>query len=79
MEQVNRGISGLTWAAITLVVIGAVNWGLVGLFAFDLVAAIFGRFSAISRIVYVLVGLAGLYLLYASVQLGKRARVTTMP
>ncbi|WP_437600601.1 DUF378 domain-containing protein [Sorangium sp. So ce590] len=80
MEQVNRGISGLTWAAIVLVVIGAVNWGLVGLFEFDLVAAIFGRLSAISRIVYVLVGLAGLYLLYyASTQLGKRTSVTTTP
>ncbi|WP_437578150.1 DUF378 domain-containing protein [Sorangium sp. So ce887] len=79
MEQVNRGISGLTWAAIALVVIGAVNWGLVGLFEFDLVAALFGRLSAISRIVYVLVGLAGLYLLYASTQLGKRTRVTTTP
>ncbi|WP_437486431.1 DUF378 domain-containing protein [Sorangium sp. So ce1014] len=79
MEQVNRGISGLTWAAIALVVIGAVNWGLVGLFEFDLVAALFGRLSAISRIVYVLVGLAGLYLLYAATQLGKRTRVTTTP
>ncbi|AUX28798.1 hypothetical protein SOCE836_008810 [Sorangium cellulosum] len=79
MEQVNREISGLTWTAIVLVVIGAVNWALVGLFDFNLVAAIFGRLSAITRIVYVLVGLAGLYLLYASVQLGKRARVSTMP
>ncbi|WP_437590775.1 DUF378 domain-containing protein [Sorangium sp. So ce1000] len=79
MEQVHRGISGLTWAAITLVVIGAVNWGFVGLFEFDVIAGIFGRLSAISRIIYVLVGLAGLYLLYASVQLDKRARVTTMP
>ncbi|WP_437928458.1 DUF378 domain-containing protein [Sorangium sp. So ce291] len=79
MEQVNRGISGLTWAAIALVVIGAINWGLVGLFEFDVVAALFGRYSAISRIVYVLVGLAGLYLLYASVQLDKRTRVATIP
>ncbi|WP_437943820.1 DUF378 domain-containing protein [Sorangium sp. So ce281] len=79
MEQVNRGISGLTWAAIVLVVIGAVNWGFVGLFAFDVVAALFGRLSALSRIIYVLVGLAGLYLLYAAVQFGKRDRVTTMP
>ncbi|WP_433933336.1 DUF378 domain-containing protein [Sorangium cellulosum] len=79
MEQVNRGISGLTWAAIALVVIGAINWGLVGLFEFNVVAAIFGRDSAISRIVYVLVGLAGLYLLYATAQLSKRTRVTTMP
>ncbi|WP_437327435.1 DUF378 domain-containing protein [Sorangium sp. So ce381] len=65
--------------AIALVVIGAVNWGVVGLFGFDVIAGLFGRLSALSRIIYVIVGLAGLYLLYAAVQLGKRERVTTMP
>ena len=48
--------------ALILVIIGALNWGLVGLFNFDLVAAIFGgQTSLLSRIVYSLVGLAGLY------------------
>lgn len=48
--------------ALVLVIIGAVNWLLVGLFRFDLVAALFGGTgSLISRIVYVIVGLAGLY------------------
>ncbi|MET0531952.1 MAG: DUF378 domain-containing protein [Microvirga sp.] len=47
---------------LVLVIVGAVNWGLVGLFQFDLVAAIFGGQQAVlSRIVYVLVGLSGLY------------------
>ena len=47
---------------LLLVIIGAVNWGLVGLFQFDLVAALFGgQQAALSRIVYSLVGLAGLY------------------
>ena len=45
--------------AAILVVVGAVNWGLVGLLQFDLVATIFGDMSAISRMVCVLVGLAG--------------------
>jgi uncharacterized membrane protein YuzA (DUF378 family) len=75
MEQINRGISGLTWTAILLVVIGALNWGLVGLFEFNLVDAIFGPLSAVSRIIYVLVALAGLYLIFAASQLGKRAGV----
>ena len=45
-----------------LVIVGAVNWGLVGLFQFDLVAALFGGPQAVlARIVYSLVGLAGLY------------------
>jgi len=47
--------------AAVLVVVGAVNWGLVGLFQFDLVATIFGDMSVISRMVYVLVGLAGAF------------------
>ena len=49
------------WVAFALVVIGAVNWGLVGAFGVDLVATIFGEMTMASRIVYVLVGLAGLY------------------
>lgn len=48
---------------LTLVVVGAINWGLVGAFDFNLVSAIFGEASAIARIVYVLVGVAGLYAL----------------
>ena len=48
--------------ALVLVIIGALNWGLIALFQFDLVATIFGGSnSALSRIVYGLVGLAGLY------------------
>lgn len=50
-------------AALTIGIIGAVNWGLIGLFRFDLVAFIFGEMSWISRIVYSLVGLSGIYLL----------------
>ncbi|NMA01310.1 MAG: DUF378 domain-containing protein [Clostridia bacterium] len=48
--------------ALLLVIIGALNWGLIGLFNFDLVASIFGGQSALfSRIIYGLVGAAGLY------------------
>lgn len=45
---------------LTLVIIGAINWLLVGLFKFDLVAAIFGELSVISRIIYTLVGISGI-------------------
>lgn len=51
----------MNWIALVLLIVGGLNWGLVGLFEFDLVAAIFGEMSALSRIVYVLVGLAALY------------------
>ena len=47
--------------ALILVVIGAINWGLIGFFRFDLVAGLFGDMSAFSRVVYALVGIAGLY------------------
>lgn len=50
------------WFALVLVIVGAVNWGLVGLFQFDLVAALLGSASALSRLVYSLVGLAGIVL-----------------
>lgn len=47
--------------ALLLTIIGAINWGSIGLFSFDLVAFIFGNMSLISRIVYSLVGAAGLW------------------
>ena len=48
---------------LTIVIIGAINWGLIGFFSFDLVAMVFGNMSWISRIIYALVGLGGLYLI----------------
>lgn len=47
--------------ALVLIIIGAINWGLIALFGFDLVATIFGEMSVISRIIYGLVGLSGLW------------------
>ena len=44
--------------ALTLAIIGAVNWGLIGFFSFDLVALIFGNMSWISRVIYALVGIS---------------------
>jgi len=48
-----------------LVLVGALNWGLVGFFNFDLVAAIFGDMSVVSRVVYALVGLSALMMIFA--------------
>lgn len=48
---------------LAIAIIGCVNWGLIGLFEFDLVAWLFGTMSLFSRLVYVIVGLCGLYLL----------------
>ena len=60
----------LDGTALTIAIIGAVNWGLIGLFRFDLVAFLFGDMSWFSRIVYVLVGIIGLYLISFFLHLG---------
>ena len=54
--------------ALILVIVGGLNWGFVGLFNFDLVATIFGAGSMLSRIVYIVVGLASLYMIYFAVK-----------
>lgn len=59
-------LNGLDWIAIVLTVIGALNWGLIGLFSFDLVAFLFGTMTLLSRIVYTLVGISGLYLIFTA-------------
>ena len=53
----------LNCIALTIVIIGAINWGLVGFFNFNLVAFLFGGMSWLSRIIYALVGICGLYLI----------------
>ena len=53
----------LDYTALVITIIGAVNWGLIGFFGFDLVAFLFGSMSMLSRIIYAIVGLCGLYLI----------------
>lgn len=49
------------YIVLTLVIIGAINWGLIGFFKFDLVVFLFGEMTWISRIIYAIIGLCGLY------------------
>lgn len=53
----------LDYTALTIAIIGAINWGLIGFFKFDLVAFIFGNMSWLSRIIYAVVGICGLLLI----------------
>jgi uncharacterized membrane protein YuzA (DUF378 family) len=62
----------LVWIVFILVIVGGLNWGLVGIFGFDLVAAIFGAMSIISRIVYTLVGVAAVYMIFFVVKYCKQ-------
>jgi uncharacterized protein len=59
----------VTWIALVLLIVGGLNWLLVGAFNFDLVAAVFGDMSPLSRIVYILVGLSALCILFMSAKL----------
>ena len=54
-------MKAIDFLSVILVVVGALNWGLVGLFHFDLVAAVLGDATMLSRLVYTLVGAAGLF------------------
>ncbi len=57
-------LNSLGWVALVLVIIGALNWGIVGIFnGFNVVSWIFGTMSVLSRIVYIIVGVSALYLL----------------
>jgi uncharacterized membrane protein YuzA (DUF378 family) len=69
-------LNGLDWLAYVLVIIGGLNWGLVGLFDYNLVTELFGAESALSRIVFALVGLSAVYLLYTASKLAQGARNT---
>jgi len=65
-------LNTLDWIAMVLVIVGGLNWGLVGLFGFDLVATIFGVMGLVSRIIYILVGIAAIYLAAVSPRLSKK-------
>ena len=67
-----KNLSVLDWVALILVVVGGLNWGLVGVLDFDLVATIFGDMSVLSRIVYSLVGLSAIYIAVCSPKLCKK-------
>lgn len=57
-------LNPVDWIAIVLVIVGGLNWGLVGLFQFDLVEFLLGSIAVLQRLVYVVVGLAALYMIY---------------
>lgn len=66
-----KNLNAFDWITLILVIVGGLNWGLVGLFNFDLVATIFGDMSTLSRVVYILVGLSAIYI---AIALGKLCR-----
>lgn len=67
-----KNLNALDWIALILVIVGGLNWGLVGIFGFDLVAWIFGSVYFIARIVYILVALAAVYMVTIAATLKKK-------
>ncbi len=65
-------MKALNWIAMILVIVGGLNWGLVGALNFNLVSTLFGDMSSISKIVYVLVGLSAVYMLFMLPKWGKQ-------
>lgn len=62
-------MNAIDWVAMVLLIVGGLNWGMVGLFNVDLVASLFGTQSPLSRVVYALVGLSALYSIYTSTKM----------
>lgn len=67
-----ENLTVVDWAALVLVVVGALNWGLVGVAKFNLVEAVLGEESMLTRVVYCLVGVAGLYTAYLATMLVRK-------
>ena len=67
-------LNALDWITLILVIIGGLNWGLVGLFNFNLVTTIFGE-NIVSSIIFVIVGLSALYLAIGAGSFSKRGEV----
>ncbi len=72
-----KKLTPIDWVALGLVVVGGLNWGLVGIFGFDLVAGIFGEMSAFSRIIYTLVGISAGYMAAIAYFLRRKPEVIT--
>ena len=64
-----KKLNSIDWIALVLIIVGGLNWGLIGFLNFDLVAAIFGPMSVLSKIIYDLVGLSAIYFIYTSSKL----------
>jgi len=65
-------LNSFDWLALILVIIGGINWGIYGIWGYDLVAVIFGSIAIIAKIIYILVGISAVYLAIASSSIGRK-------
>lgn len=71
VREGNTVMSALDYIAMALLIIGGLNWALVGLFDVDLVASLFGAGSPATRLVYVLVGICALYSIWTAMKMAR--------
>jgi uncharacterized membrane protein YuzA (DUF378 family) len=74
LRERGSAMSALDYLAMALLIVGGLNWAMVGLFEVDMVATIFGPGSPAARLVYVLVGLAALYSIYTTAKMAGAKR-----
>ncbi len=67
-----KSLTSLDWTALVLVIVGGLNWGLIGLFKFDLVATLFGDMTALSRVIYAIVGVSSVYVIAIAMNLARK-------
>jgi len=67
-----KKLNALDWIIVVITIIGALNWGLVGFFKFDIIASLFGDMTGLSRTIYAIIGLAGLYFIFVTPSLAKK-------
>jgi uncharacterized membrane protein YuzA (DUF378 family) len=71
-REAHPALSALDYIAMALLIIGGLNWAMVGLFDVDVIASLFGAGSPASRLVYVLVGVSALYSIWTAMKLGRQ-------
>lgn len=71
VREGQSAMSAGDYIAMVLLIVGGLNWAMVGLFDVDVIASLFGAGSPLSRIIYVIVGIAALYSIYMTTKLGR--------
>jgi len=73
VREGHSAMSAIDYIAMALLIVGGLNWAMVGLFDVDVVASLFGPGSPASRLIYVLVGIAALYSIYTAAKMGRKS------
>jgi uncharacterized membrane protein YuzA (DUF378 family) len=74
LREGHSAMSAVDYIAMVLLIVGGLNWGMVGLFGVDVVASLFGTESPVSRVIYTLVGLAAVYSIWLSSKMATSKR-----